>query len=58
MIIGAIFVLVCTLPYTLAVGYAVLGGQSARIRLDSARVWLIAHNRAIMGVLLPWQANG
>ena len=49
--IGAAFVLVATLPYTLAVGYALLGGEPAKARLDTARVWLIAQNRAIMGVI-------
>jgi hypothetical protein len=51
LIIGAAFVLIATLPYTAAVGYALLAGEHARTRLDAARAWLISHNRAIMGVL-------
>ena len=48
---GLGFILVATLPYWLAVGYALLGGEAAHQRLDRMRAWLIAHNRMIMGVL-------
>jgi len=55
--IGAVFVLIATLPYTAAVGYALLAGEHARTRLDAARAWLISHNRAIMGVSAPCSAR-
>ena len=48
---GLGFVLVATLPYWLAVGFALLGGAAAERHLDRMRAWLIAHNRMIMGVL-------
>jgi threonine/homoserine/homoserine lactone efflux protein len=51
VVVGAVFVLLATLPYTGAAGYAVLGGEGARARLDAVRQWLIAHNRAIVGIV-------
>ncbi len=51
LIVGAAFVLLATLPYTGAASYAVLGGEAARARLDGVRQWLIAHNRAIVGIV-------
>ena len=45
------FVLLATLPYWLAVGYALLGGQSAHNRLDRMRAWLVGHNRMLMGII-------
>lgn len=50
-LVGAAFVVVATLPYTLAVGYALLGGEAANARLDRMRAWLVAHNRLIMGIV-------
>ncbi|MGA8046547.1 MAG: GAP family protein [Dermatophilaceae bacterium] len=51
LLVGLAFVVLATLPYTLAVGYALLGGQAASDRLDRMRAWLVAHNRLIMGVI-------
>ncbi len=51
LVVGAVFVALATLPYTGATAYAVLGGDHARQRLDGVRVWLIEHNRAIVGVV-------
>jgi hypothetical protein len=51
LLYGIGFVLMATLPYWLAVGYALLGGEGARVRLDSMRAWLVAHNRMIMGII-------
>ena len=50
-LVGLGFVLVATLPYTLATGYALFGGDAAGARLDRMRAWLVAHNRMIMGVV-------
>ncbi len=51
LLYGVGFVLAATLPYWLAVGYALLGGEGARVRLDSMRTWLVARNRLIMGII-------
>ena len=51
LLVGAGFVLLATLPYTLSVGYALLGGASASDRLDRMRAWLVARNRRIMGIV-------
>jgi uncharacterized membrane protein YidH (DUF202 family) len=48
---GIGFVLMVTLPYWLAVGYALLGGQPAHERLDRMRAWLVAHNRLVLGIV-------
>ena len=50
-LVGLGFVVVATLPYWLAVGYALLGGQAANDRLDRMRAWLVARNRMIMGII-------
>ena len=50
-LVGLGFVLLATLPYTLSVGYALLGGEAANERLDRMRAWLVAHNRLIMGII-------
>lgn len=51
LLIGLGFTLVATLPYTAAVGYALLGGKTASERLDRMRAWLIRRNRLIMGIV-------
>ena len=51
LLVGAAFVLLTTAPYTLATGYALLGGEHANANLDRARAWLVAHNRMIMGTI-------
>lgn len=51
LLVSLLFVAVATLPYTGAVACALLGGADAHRRLDQLRTWLIAHNRAIMGVV-------
>jgi hypothetical protein len=51
LLAGAVFLLVGTLPYTVAMLYSLLGGESAARRLDAVRAWLIARNRLIMGVV-------
>jgi len=51
LLIGGVFVLFATLPYTGAAAYALLGGAAANRNLDRARAWLVAHNRLIMGVI-------
>lgn len=51
LLVGLGFTLVATLPYTLAVGYALLGGAAATARLDRMRAWLVQRNRLIMGVV-------
>lgn len=49
--VGAVFVAVATLPYTLTAAYAVFGGDGAVVRLDALRTWLVQRNRLIMGVV-------
>jgi hypothetical protein len=51
LLIGALFVLIATAPYTTAAGYALTGGAPANRNLDRARAWLIARNRLIMAVI-------
>ncbi len=51
LLVGALFVLLATAPYTFATGYALLGGDRANANLDRARAWLVAHNRMIMGII-------
>jgi hypothetical protein len=51
LLIGGVFLLIATAPYTFAAGYALIGGAPANRNLDRARAWLIAHNRMIMGVI-------
>jgi Sap, sulfolipid-1-addressing protein len=48
---GIGFVLLTTLPYSVAAGYSIFGGPSAAARLDRMRAWLIARNRLIMGII-------
>lgn len=48
---GAAFLLIGCLPYLLAVGYALLGGDRASARLDQARAWLVANNRFVMAIV-------
>lgn len=50
-LVGIGFVVLATLPYTLATGYALFGGDAADARLDRMRAWLVARNRLIMGVV-------
>ena len=52
LLLGAGFIVLATLPYTLAAGYALLGGERANARLDAARAWLVARNRLIMAIVL------
>ena len=51
ILLGCVFVLFATAPYTLAAGYALIGGPAANRKLDRARAWLVARNRLIMGVI-------
>lgn len=51
VLLGGVFVLVATAPYTLAAGYALIGGAPANRNLDRARAWLVARNRLIMGII-------
>jgi Sap, sulfolipid-1-addressing protein len=50
-LVGVGFVVLATLPYTVATGYALFGGAAADARLDRMRIWLVGHNRLIMGVV-------
>ena len=51
LLIGALFVILATAPYTIIGAYALIGGAHANANLDRARSWLIGHNRMIMGVI-------
>jgi hypothetical protein len=46
-----LFVVVASLTIALPVGYYLVGGASARQRLDDLKEWLILHNSAVMTVL-------
>jgi hypothetical protein len=46
-----VFVVVASLTIAIPVLYALFGGEHARTALDSVKVWLSAHNAAVMGVL-------
>jgi hypothetical protein len=45
------FVMVASSTTALAVGYRLFGGERSRATLDRAKVWLVAHNDAVMAVL-------
>ena len=47
----AVFVVIASLTIVVPVLYALLGGEHARGTLESAKVWLSAHNAAVMAVL-------
>jgi hypothetical protein len=47
----AVFVLLGSVSIAGPVLYALVGGQRARASLDSAKVWLGAHNAAVMAAL-------
>jgi hypothetical protein len=46
-----VFVVVASLTIAIPVLYALFGGEHARAALDSVKVWLSAHDAAVMGVL-------
>jgi hypothetical protein len=52
LLLGLVFVLVATLPYTAVAACAVAGGARANARLDAARAWLVARNRLITAIVL------
>jgi hypothetical protein len=47
----AVFVLLGSVTIAGAVLYALVGGEKARVSLDSAKSWLGAHNAAVMAAL-------
>jgi hypothetical protein len=47
----AVFVLLASVSIAAPVLYALVGGDRARASLDSAKVWLGAHNAAVMAAL-------
>lgn len=51
LLVGALFLLIATLPHLATTLYAILGGESANRRLNRLRAWLVRRNRLIMGVL-------
>lgn len=48
----AVFTVVATLPFSAAVAYVQLGGDSAARQMQRAKQWLLAHNRMLMAVVL------
>lgn len=48
----AIFTVIATLPFSLAVGYMFVGGAKATVGLERLRNWLTGHNRMIMAIVL------
>ena len=51
LLIGAVFLLIATAPFTAAMIYSLAGGEKATALLDRVRGWLVERNRLIMGVL-------
>jgi hypothetical protein len=47
-----VFLVIASSTTALAVAYRVLGGERSQASLDRARTWLLAHNDAVMTVLL------
>ena len=47
----AVFVIIGSLTIAGPVVYAAVGGEHARVALDSAKSWLSSHNAAVMAVL-------
>jgi hypothetical protein len=47
-----VFALVATLPFTVSVGYLVLGGGRAKANLETFRDWLGRHNHLITAVVV------
>lgn len=47
-----VFIVLATLPFLAAAAYRLLGGASSEATLERFRVWLLHHNRLIMGVVL------
>ena len=46
-----VFVVVASLSIAAPVFYRLLGGESAKVRLDEMKDWLVLHNNAVMAVL-------
>jgi uncharacterized membrane protein len=51
LLVGLVFLLIATAPYTVAMVYSLAGGERAAAQLDRVRAWLVARNRLIMGVI-------
>jgi hypothetical protein len=47
-----VFTLLATSPFIVSVGYVLVGGETAKTRLDAVREWLMANNRLIMAIVL------
>jgi threonine/homoserine/homoserine lactone efflux protein len=47
----AVFVAVASLSIAAPVFYYLVGGESAKARLDEMKTWLATHNNAVMAVL-------
>lgn len=48
----AVFVVVASITIAVPVAYRLLGGESARVKLDELQQWLGANDAAVMSVLL------
>lgn len=48
----AIFAVLATLPFSIAVGYVVLGGEASTRRMQRVKQWLLANNRLMMAAVL------
>jgi len=46
-----VFVAIASSTTAIAVGYRLFGGEKARVELEDTKVWLSAHNEAVMAVL-------
>ncbi len=47
----AVFVAIASIGIAVPVAYALLGGERARVSLQSAKAWLSVHNAAVMAAL-------
>lgn len=51
LLVGGIFLLLSMSTFLAATTYAIAGGESAKVNLERARVWLTERNRMIMGIV-------
>lgn len=47
-----VFTLIATLPFSLAVAYVILGGDTAATQMQRIKQWLLDHNKMTMAIVL------
>lgn len=53
-----LFTVLATLPFSLAVGYVLVGGESAARQMQRIKGWLLVNNRLMMAVVLALVGAG